>query len=154
MLQAQCISIPRCYKPKNFGRVISAERHHFSNTSVKGYGPRSYLRLVDEHQAIPCSFVMGKSRVTPLRPITIPRLELTATVCPVKISQQLPWELEYHIDREYFWTDSKVVLGYISNESRRFHMFVANRVQEIQKNTAIDQWKHIESKQNPACLMR
>ena len=87
---------------------------------------------------------MGKSRVTPLKTITIPRLELTAAVCSVKVSQQLPWELEYHIDREHFWTDSKVVLGYISNESRRFHVFVANRVKEIQENTAIDQWKHIE----------
>ena len=43
-----------------------------------------------------------------------------------------------------------MVLGYIANESRRFHVFVANRVQEIQKNTSVDQWKYVESKQNPA----
>ena len=59
-------------------------------------------------------------------------------------------DLEYHIDREYFWTDSNVVLGYIRNESRRFHVFVANRVQEVQDSTSIDQWKYIESKENPA----
>ena len=90
--------------------------------------------------------------MTPLKPITIPRLELTAAVCSVKISQQLRRELEYHIDRVYFWTDGKVVRRHISNEtqSRRFHVFVANRVQEIQENTAIDQWKHIESKENTA----
>ena len=93
---------------------------------------------------------MGKSRVAPLKPVTIPRLELTAAVCSVRISQQLRQELEYHVDQEYFWTDSRVVLGYISNESRRFHEFVANRVQEIQKNTSVDQWKYVESKQNPA----
>ena len=59
-------------------------------------------------------------------------------------------ELEYHIKEEYFWTDSRVVLGYISNESRQFQVFVANRVQEIQENTSVDQWKYIKSKENPA----
>ena len=150
LLEVQCISIPRCYKPDDFGRVVSAQLHHFSDASVKGYGQCSYLRLVDENQRVHRSFVMGKSRVAPLKPVTIPRLELTAAVCSVRIRQQLQLELEYTIDKEYFWTDSRVVLGYIANESRRFHVFVANRVQEIQENTSIDQWKYVESKQNPA----
>ena len=150
LLEVQRITIPRCYKPDNFGRVVNAQLHHFSDASVKGYGQCSYLRLVNENQKVHCSFVMGKSRVAPLKPVTIPRLELTAAVCSVRISQQLQRELEYTIDQEYFWTDSKVVLGYIANESRRFHVFVANRVQEIQENTSVDQWKYVESKQNPA----
>ena len=150
LLEVQHITIPRCYKPDNFGRVVNAQLHHFSDVSVKGYGQCSYLRLVNENQRVHCSFVMGKSRVAPLKPVTIPRLELTAAVCSVRISQQLQRELEYTIDQEYFWTDSKVVLGYIANESRRFHVFVANRVQEIQENTSVDQWKYVESKQNPA----
>ena len=150
LLEVQRISIPRCYKPDGFGRVVSAQLHHFSDACVKGYGQCSYLRLVDENQRVHCSFVMGKSRVAPLKPVTIPRLELTAALCSVRISQQLRRELEYTIDKEYFWTDSRVVLGYIANESRRFHVFVANRVQEIQENTSIEQWKYVESKQNPA----
>ena len=93
---------------------------------------------------------MGKSRVARLKPVPIPRLELTAAVCSVRIRQQLQRDLEYTIDQEYFWTDSNVVLGYIANESRRFHVFVANSVQEIQDNTSVDQWKYVESKQNPA----
>lgn len=78
--------------------MVSAKLHHFSDASVKGYGQCSYLRLVDEHQKVHCSFVMGKSRVAPLKPVTIPRLELTAAMCSVRISQQLCRELEYHID--------------------------------------------------------
>jgi len=151
LLEVQRITIPRCYRPDNFGRVVNAQLHHFSDASVKGYGQCSYLRLVNENQRVHCAFVMGKSRVAPLKPVTIPRLELTAAVCSViRISQQLRRELECTIDQEYFWTDSKVVLGYIANESRRFHVFVANRVQEIQENTSVDQWKYVESKQNPA----
>ena len=150
LLQLRSISIPRCYKPENFGCVVRTELHHFSDVSVKGYGQCSYLRLIDENQRIHCSFVMGKSRVAPLKPVTIPGLELTAAVCSVRISQQLCQELQHQIDQEYFWTDSQVVLGYIRNESRRFHVFIANRVQDIQDNTSTEQWKYIESKLNPA----
>lgn len=49
------------------------------------------------------------------------------------------------------WTDSKVVLGYINNETRGFHVFVADRVQQIRDyNTTPSQWLYIESKLNPA----
>ena len=66
------------------------------------------------------------------------------------ISQQIHREIEYRIDEDFYWTDSKVVLGYLNNESKRFHVFVANRVQEIQDCTDKKQWRYIESKQNPA----
>ena len=150
LLNLQQISISRCYKPENFGPVVPTEPHHFSDASVKGYHQCGYVRMIDEQQRIHCTLVIGKSRVAPLTPVTVPRLELTATVYSGKISQQLRHRLSYHIDQEYFWTDSNVVLGYISNESRRFHVFVANRVQEIQNSTSVEQWNHIASKQNPA----
>ncbi|XP_015761143.1 PREDICTED: uncharacterized protein LOC107340307 [Acropora digitifera] len=51
---------------------------------------------------------------------------------------------------EFFWTDSKVVLGYIKNEAKRFHTFVVNRVQEIKIRTKIEQWRYIDTKNNPA----
>ena len=52
--------------------------------------------------------------------------------------------------REFFWTDSTVVLGYINNESRRFHVFVANRVQQIRDHTESNQWYHVKTSENPA----
>ena len=93
---------------------------------------------------------MGKSGVAPLKPVTIPRLELTAAVCSVQISQLIYRELQYQIDKNFFWTDRKVVLGYIGNETRRFHVFVSNRVQEIQDSTHRNQWRYVDTKQNPA----
>ena len=96
-----------------------------------------------------CSFVMGKARVTPLKPVTIPRLELTAALLSVRISASLREELEYDRIAEVFYTDSQVVLGYIKNDARRFHVFVANRVQQIRDNSTPDQWKYIETKENP-----
>ena len=70
----------------------------------------------------------------------------------MKISQHIRQELSLDDVQEFFWSDSKVVLGYIANESRRFHVFVANRVQLIQDSTSVDQWKYVETKLNPADL--
>ena len=93
---------------------------------------------------------MGKSRVVPLKPITIPRLELSAALLSVKVGLLLNQELDYQNLVNVYWTDSKVVLGYLSNEAPRFHVFVAIRVQQIKDHTDISQWRHAVTQQNPA----
>ena len=59
-------------------------------------------------------------------------------------------ELDIHVDDEMFWTDSKVVLGYINSNAYRFKVFVANRVQQIRDHTSPKQWHYVESSSNPA----
>jgi hypothetical protein len=86
-----------------------------------------------------------------LKSVTIPRLELTAALVSVKVSNYLlHQELNYEGIVDIFWTDSKVVLRYINNDAKRFHIFVANRVQQIRECTNPNQWRYIESKENPA----
>ena len=146
----ESLRIARCYKPQKFDVVKNVELHHFSDACQNGYGQCSYLRLVDDKNRIHCSLAMGKSRVTPLKPVTIPRLELTAALVSSKISCVLRKELEYAPMKEIFWTDSKTVLGYINNDARRFHVFVGNRVQEIREQSSPNQWHYVETKSNPA----
>ena len=144
------LRVARCHKPQNFDEVKNVELHHFSDACQNGYGQCSYIRLVDVKNLVHCSLVMGKSRVTPLKPVTIPRLELTAAVVSSKIICMLRKELEYAQMKEVFWTDSKTVLGYINNDARRFHVFVGNRVQEIRERTSPNQWHYVGTKSNPA----
>lgn len=54
------------------------------------------------------------------------------------------------IDSVTFFTDSRIVLGYIHNETRRFYVYVSNQIQRIRQSTSPDQWKYIPSEQNPA----
>lgn len=150
ILQLKDLNIPRCFKPVGFGKTVSTELHHFSDASQSGYGQCSYLKLVDDTQRVHCSLVMSKSRVAPLKTITIPRLELSAAVLSVKISDLIQRELDIHDIVNYYWTDSKVVLGYIANDSRRFQVFVANRVQLIHDHTKLSQWSYVDTKANPA----
>lgn len=97
-----------------------------------------------------CSLVIGKSRVTPLKHITIPRLELTAAVVAVKMDRMLRQELEVPLQESVFWTDSTTVLRYLSNESARFKTFVANRVTTIRDHSHPTQWRYVNSALNPA----
>jgi len=68
----------------------------------------------------------------------------------LEVGCMLEAEIQYENLRSTYWTDSKAVLGYISNESRRFHTFVANRVQLIREDSSVSAWKYIESEMNPA----
>ena len=98
------------------------------------------MRAVDESGEVHCSLVMGKARVVRLKYITIPRMRLIAATLSVKISVMLWKEFQIPITREIFWIDSEAVLGYIRNQSTKFKMFVANRVEIIHENSRVSQW--------------
>ena len=87
--------------------------HCFSDASFIGYGVACYLRWVDMEGNVEVSLVMGKSRVSPLKSTTVPRLELTAAWVSAKIAGLLTEELKLDDLETFFWVDSKIVLGYI-----------------------------------------
>ncbi|KAA0703644.1 hypothetical protein E1301_Tti015510 [Triplophysa tibetana] len=144
------MQIKRCFLPSNFGKVKGYEFHHFADASVSGYGECTYLRAINMSDEVHCCLVMGKSRVSPTKVTTIPRLELSVAVVAVRTSDMLQRELEIQDLQEFFWTDSTVVLGYINNEARRFQVFVANRIQRIKSSTMPEQWAYVASENNPA----
>ncbi|MCK5873000.1 MAG: hypothetical protein KAG26_09250, partial [Methylococcales bacterium] len=150
LLTVERVQIPRNYVPSDFGAVTSVELHHFSDASTVGYGQSSYLRFADGQENIHCTLVFAKARVTPLKPVTIPRLELQAAVLSVKVARFLEEELDFENITHFFWSDSEIVLAYLHNESKRFHIFVANRVQQILQFSRASQWSHVASEENPA----
>ena len=89
------LKFPRCYKPKDFGEVVDVSLYTFGDGCNVGYGAACYIRQVDKDGNIAVSLAMGKSKVSPLKMITIPRLELTAATVAVKIgamvSEQGGW---------------------------------------------------------------
>ena len=94
---------------------------------------------------------MCKGQSCPLKPITIPRLELNVAVTGLKLGVQVHNELgmDCHM---FFFTDSTAVLHYISNDQPRWPIFVANRVALIREHSEPSQWHHVSSENNPADL--
>ena len=62
------IAVLRFFKPPGFGAInVHVQLHHFSDASEYGYGAASYLRIAYGKGVTHCSFVLRKSRVTPLK---------------------------------------------------------------------------------------
>ena len=144
------LKIRRCLKPPDTSQVVTYSLHHFCDASQIGYGVASYVRMEFADEQPHCSLVLGKSRLAPIKSTTIPRLELMAAVLAVKVDKMLRSELEYEIQESVFWTDSTIVLCYITNHDKRFHTFVANRVSSILDGSMPSQWRHVISDLNPA----
>ena len=137
------VKLNRCVKPPGFGSPVQAEVHSFSDASESGIGQVSYLRTVNAKGEVHASFLIAKSRVAPIKPISIPRMELTAAVVSVNVTKMLQSELDYENLQSVYYTDSEVVIGYISNEAHRFHVYVGNRVQHIRDRSDPEQWHHV-----------
>ena len=145
----ETLSIKRCVKPDGFGAVTDCSLHCFSDASFFGYGQATYLRQIDADGNIAVALVMGKSWVSPMKSTTVPRLELTAAVLSSNIGALVKSELLIQGLRDYYWIDNMVVLGYIHNETRRFRVFVANRTRKIRDLTDKNQWKYVNTNENP-----
>ena len=147
--------VRRCLKSTALDNVKTVELHHFADASEKGYGTVSYIRFIDINGRLECTLLGSKTRLAPIKSLSIPRLELSAAALAVKVNHSIVRALRLPLDQIFFWTDSIAVLKYIRNVSSRFHVFVANRLAVIHDGSKPEQWKHVRSSDNPAdCASR
>ncbi|GFU86972.1 integrase catalytic domain-containing protein [Trichonephila clavipes] len=144
------ISIDRCIV---IHTAESIELHAFSDASEKAYGSSIYLKSISALGEVKVCLVTSKSRVSPLKQISIPRLELCGAVLAAKLMKKVKEALNLQITAVHFWSDSTIVISWIHRESRELKTFVANRVSKIHQLSSRDQWHHIASEQNPADVL-
>ena len=142
--------VERCLMPAGFGKPVKCELHHFCDASMSAYGSVSYLRAVNAEGNVHCSLLLGKSRLAPIRQMTIPRLELSAAMIAVRMDRMLSREISLEIQDSVFWTDSMIVLQHIYSCSKRLQTFVANRLSAIHEGSKPRQWRKVGTKENPA----
>lgn len=143
--------IPRQYSSRSFKGAQKREVHIYADASKEAIAAVAFLKLYgSDSDSCTTSFLMGKAKVAPSSGHTVPRLELCAAVLAVQLADVIHEQLK--IDREDFsyYSDSQVVLGYITNENRRFYIYVGNRVSRIRMSSQPSQWKYIASELNPA----
>ena len=77
---------------------------------------------------IHCSLKIGEVCVAPLKVTAIFRMELVPATLSVKMPILLKKEIEILVNKEVFWTDSEIIMGYIREESKSFKIFMANKL--------------------------
>ncbi|XP_030845028.1 uncharacterized protein LOC115918187 [Strongylocentrotus purpuratus] len=122
----------------------------FSEASESVYGTCAYLRWQLTNGQFQTKFVTAKSRGAPLKRLTIPRLELQASVMATRLSAPIKRELKLDLERTIYFVDSMIALSWIRSQARNFKPFVSARIGEIQTNSDPQQWKHVPDPLNPA----
>ena len=123
--------VMRYFKSQELSDVKQFELHHFSVASNQGYVAVSYLHQINAVGKVHCALIMAKSRLAPLKAMTIPRMQLSAAVLATRLDLMIKQEVTIPINKSTFWNNSTCVLRSIENKDKRFHTFVANRISAI-----------------------
>ena len=141
--------IPRCYIDKK-SRITSMHLHGFSDASERAYGAVIYLRMTDSSNDVQTSLVTSKTKVAPIKRLTIPRLELCGAYLLAQLLHHVRQVFQLPLSSIYAWTDSTIVLNWLIGDPRRFKTYVGNRVSYIADLISPERWNHVNGVENPA----
>ncbi|XP_055931694.1 uncharacterized protein LOC129962029 isoform X2 [Argiope bruennichi] len=146
------IKIPRYFFAEaKTNEIVEAQLHCFSDASKRAYGTVVYIRVLLKNGEIKSNLVASKSRVAPLKTLSIPRLELMGALLAARLSCKIVKCINFPVTR-FFWTDSSIVYYWMKGDPERFKVFVKNRIKEIQNITNPTEWNHTPGTDNPADL--
>lgn len=135
-------------------RTSHLQLHGFSDASTLAMSAVIYVKVTHENHTR-VSFVCAKTKVAPLKKMTVPRLELTAATMLVKLSRYARQILDANTADLWLWTDSSVALTWIINQPSKWKEFVSNRVNFIQQTEPSAHWRFVPGTENPAdCATR
>lgn len=146
LLQRSNITIPRRCVIEKEGNF---ELHLFCDASEAACCVIAYLQE-NTHTEKHITFLISKCKVAPLKPLSIPRLELQAALMAARLATTIKKEMQSKIARTTYWTDSTTVLCWLRTDPRNYSAFVANRLGEIDELTSIREWRWVPTKLNPA----
>lgn len=131
--------------------VMKRELHIFVDASTSAYAVAAYMRET-ANEKITCNLVWAKSRLNPIKPLTVPRLELLAATMGVRAANFLRKELKLHFSCCVIWVDSSCVLSWIKAKGQLLPKFVQNRLNEINQSSIGINFHYVPTKENPADL--
>lgn len=135
--------------------AINIELHGFCDASQVGYGACLYVRSVNQEGQVVVKLACSKSRVAPLKGVTIPKLELCGAQLLARLYRDTIPAFDFSVSQIIFWSDSTIVLQWLKRSPHTLKVFEANRVSEIQSLGDKIEWRHVRTKDNPAdCLSR
>ncbi|XP_026676853.1 uncharacterized protein LOC113466008 [Diaphorina citri] len=114
-----------------------------------------YVHVVHPDNSTHVHLACAKSKVAPMKYVTIPRLELCAALLLSKLLLVVTeiFAARYDIQNVFCFTDSTVALSWIISEPFKWNTFVANRVSKIQEVVHQNNWYHVQGVENPADVL-
>ncbi|XP_062533493.1 uncharacterized protein LOC134202508, partial [Armigeres subalbatus] len=144
------VEVPRCFFGAASSKLHSGlQLHVFVDASELAYACVVYLRIRQEGK-VRYVLVAAKTKEAPLKPLSIPRLELQAGLIGCRLMENVCTALQLTIEKRFIWTDSRTSLSWNRSDSRRYHPFVSFRVGEILNISTVNEWYYVPSKQNVA----
>nr|XP_012216713.1 PREDICTED: uncharacterized protein LOC105668755 [Linepithema humile]XP_012216714.1 PREDICTED: uncharacterized protein LOC105668755 [Linepithema humile] len=137
------IEIPRNFNPYN--RYRSFTLHGFGDASGRAYGACVYCVYKTEQGLRKSYLVCSKARVTPLKTISLPKLELCVALLLTRLVAAIIKALKHPIKDVHLWSDSTIVLCWIDTAPHKPETYYANRVTEIQNLVSRAKWHHVPS---------
>ena len=133
------------------------ELHGFSDASLQSYGTCIYVSAVSKSGVFSVHLVAlaSKSRLSPIKSTTVRKLELLGNVLLSRLVASIKNALSkvINISNYLYWTDSMVILAWITLQGKNYKTFVENKVQEIRENASNSRWFYCQCKSNPADLL-
>ncbi|XP_063636148.1 uncharacterized protein LOC134806757 [Cydia splendana] len=123
--------------------------HGFCDASNYAYGAVAYLRAKTQDGEYKTTLIAAKTRIGPVKPMSVPRLELCGAVLLSKLLKQISEATRIPTSKMYAWTDSTIVLSWLHGDPARWQTFVRNRVVAI-RDIIPNQWYHVRTTENPA----
>ena len=127
----------------------SIELHCFGDASETACGAVLYARTEVDGKVY-VNIIAAKAKVAPIKPLTIPKLELQAAVMVARLANKVKSVTRLTISATTYWTDSETTLRRIRSTTCRFQVYEANRIGEIKESTDPNQWRHVPGPMNPA----
>ncbi|XP_053686825.1 uncharacterized protein LOC128736374 [Sabethes cyaneus] len=144
------VRVPRCYRIKTSSKSsTNIELHIFCDASENGMAAVAYFRF-EEAGNVECALIGSKTRVAPLKFLSIPRLELQAAVIGARLAECIGKSHRMKIARRVFWTDSRDVVCWLRSDHRRYSQFVAFRISELLDTTQVSEWRWLPTRKNVA----
>ncbi|XP_064463439.1 uncharacterized protein LOC135374405 [Ornithodoros turicata] len=147
------VSVPRKFAEDVRLACVKKSLHTFCDASPKAYGAVIYLICSKPGEEPRCSLVISKARVAPLKKLSLPRLELMATLIGARLAHFVKEATDLQGIESYYWTDSTVALQWIKSSADKWKQFVSNRVIEVQQLSSPENWRHCPGRENPADLL-